>query len=161
MQTRSASKTAKEGAKRFPSVHKTACGGLFRIAVRFSLEAEPDPRQQSSNDTPVQPQPQAMGAARRDPRRGEIPVTCASAVRQLPPNAREVVSNRAISAKYGKCKYSTSCKALISEPMGIVSVQNPFTNRNMPYEQPFQSDGGRCGNGPYVCAIKTWRKGGM
>ena len=26
-------------------------------------------------DTPVQPQTQAMGAARRDPRRGEIPVT--------------------------------------------------------------------------------------
>ena len=37
----------------------------------------------------------AMGAARRDPRRGEIPVTCASTVRQLPPRAREVVSNRA------------------------------------------------------------------
>ena len=38
-----------------------------------------------------------MGAARRDPRRGEIPVTCASTVRQLPPRAREVVSNRASS----------------------------------------------------------------
>ena len=33
-----------------------------------------------SNDTPVQPQPQAVGAARRDPRRGEIPVTRARAV---------------------------------------------------------------------------------
>ena len=31
-------------------------------------------------DTPAQPQPQAMGAARRDPRRGEIPVTRICAV---------------------------------------------------------------------------------
>jgi len=28
-----ASKTAKEGAERCPSVHKAACGGLFRIAA--------------------------------------------------------------------------------------------------------------------------------
>ena len=34
-----------------------------------------------------------MGAARRDPRRGEIPVTCASTVRQLLPMPGEVVSN--------------------------------------------------------------------
>lgn len=26
--------------------------------------------------------------------------------------------------------------------MGIASVQNPFTDRNMPYEQPFQPDAG-------------------
>ena len=32
------------------------------------------------NDTPAQPQTQAMGAARRDPRRGEIPVICANTV---------------------------------------------------------------------------------
>ena len=36
-----------------------------------------------------------MGAARRDPRRGEIPVMCANTVRLLPPKAREVVSNSA------------------------------------------------------------------
>ena len=29
----SALKTAEEGAERYPSVHKTACGGLFRIAA--------------------------------------------------------------------------------------------------------------------------------
>ena len=34
-----------------------------------------------------------MGVARRDPRRGEIPVTCASTVRQLSPMPGEVVSN--------------------------------------------------------------------
>jgi len=28
-----ASKTAKKGAERYPSVHKAACGGLFRIAA--------------------------------------------------------------------------------------------------------------------------------
>ena len=28
-----ASKTAKKGAERYLSVHKTACGGLFRIAA--------------------------------------------------------------------------------------------------------------------------------
>lgn len=38
---------------------------------------------------------QAMVAARRDPRRDEIPVMCANTVRLLPPRAREVVSNRA------------------------------------------------------------------
>ena len=75
-----ASKTARQGAERYPSVHKTACGGLFRIAAGLRAEARPDPRQQSDNDTPAQPQPQAMGAARRDPRRGEIPVTRARAV---------------------------------------------------------------------------------
>lgn len=34
------------------------------------------------------------------------------------------------------------CGVLISEAMGIASVQNPFTDRNMPYEQPFQPDAG-------------------
>ena len=29
-----------------------------------------------------------------------------------------------------------------SSLMGIASVQNPFTDRNMPYEQPFQPDAG-------------------
>ena len=28
------------------------------------------------------------------------------------------------------------------DAMGIASVQNPFTDRNMPYEQPFQPDAG-------------------
>ena len=62
------------------------------------------------NGTPAQPQPQAMGAARRDPRRGEIPVTCASTVRQLPPRAREVVSNRTYNliSDYGGHLFSTS-----------------------------------------------------
>ena len=39
----------------------------------------------NANDTPVQPQPQAVGAARRDPRRGEIPVTRARAVQACRP----------------------------------------------------------------------------
>ena len=52
-----ASKTAKKGAERCPSVHKAACGGLFRIAAGF---IRPDPRQQSDNDTPVQPQPRVI-----------------------------------------------------------------------------------------------------
>ena len=34
------------------------------------------------------------------------------------------------------------CEVLISEAMGIASVQNPFTDRNMPYEQPFQPNTG-------------------
>lgn len=29
-----------------------------------------------------------------------------------------------------------------TKDMGIASVQNPFTDRNMPYEQPFQPDAG-------------------
>ena len=44
------------------------------------------------NGTPAQPQPQAMGAARRDPRRGESPMMCASAV-QVAALPGEVVSN--------------------------------------------------------------------
>ena len=35
VQTKSASKTANQGAERFPSVQKAACGGLFRIAAGF------------------------------------------------------------------------------------------------------------------------------
>ena len=35
VQTKPASKTAKQGAERFPSVQKAACGGLFRIAAGF------------------------------------------------------------------------------------------------------------------------------
>ena len=80
-----------------PSI-KQPVAGCFALRPDF-VEVRPDPRQQSNNDTPAQPQPQAMGAARRDPRRGEIPVTCASTVRQLPPKAREVVSNRAITSE--------------------------------------------------------------
>ena len=46
-----------------PSVHKTACGGLFRNdSVR-------------DNDTSAQSQPQARRAAGRDPRGGETPMT--------------------------------------------------------------------------------------
>ncbi|MCI2160319.1 MAG: hypothetical protein LKK39_00190 [Oscillospiraceae bacterium] len=45
--------------------HKTACGGLFRNETN------------SANATSVQPQTQAMGAARRDPGRGEIPMAFA------------------------------------------------------------------------------------
>ena len=44
------------------------------------------------NGTPVQPQSQAMGAARRDPRRGESPMMCASTVQVAAPPG-EVVSN--------------------------------------------------------------------
>ena len=35
VQTKSASKTANQGAERFPSVQKAACGGMFRIAAGF------------------------------------------------------------------------------------------------------------------------------
>ena len=35
VQTKSASKTANQGAERFPSVQKAACGRLFRIAAGF------------------------------------------------------------------------------------------------------------------------------
>ena len=47
------------------------------------------------NGTPAQPQPQTMGAARRDPRRGEIPGGRRQTPVRMPPMAREVVSNRA------------------------------------------------------------------
>ena len=50
VQTKSASKTANQGAERFPSVQKAACGGLFRIVSGFT---QSDPHQQSSNDTPA------------------------------------------------------------------------------------------------------------
>ena len=76
-----------------------------------------------------------MGAARRDPRRGEIPVMCASTV-QVAAQPGEVVSNTSAKERQHKCE------VLISEAMGIASVQNPFTDRNMPYEQPFQPDAG-------------------
>ena len=74
-------------------------------------------------------------AASRDPRRGETPVMCASTVQVAAPPG-EVVSNT--SAK----ERQHECEVLISEAMGIASVQNPFTDRNMPYEQPFQPDAG-------------------
>lgn len=48
----------------------------------------------------------------------------------------EVVSNTSAKERQHKCE------VLISEAMGIASVQNPFTDRNMPYEQPFQPDAG-------------------
>ena len=86
-------KDGKKGAERSHLSTKQLVVGCFALWPIFANRS--DPRQQSSNDTPAQPQSQAMGAARRDPRRGEIPVTRTSAVRQLPPTAREVVSNRA------------------------------------------------------------------
>ena len=52
------------------------------------------------------------------------------------PALGEVVSNTSAKERQHKCE------ALISEAMGIASVQNPFTARNMPYEQPFQPDAG-------------------
>ena len=47
------------------------------------------------------------------------------------PALGEVVSNTSAKERQHKC-----------EVMGIASVQNPFTDRNMPYEQPFQPDAG-------------------
>lgn len=40
--------------------------------------------------------------------------------------------------------YASGLTSFGSQPhdMGIASVQNPFTDRNMPYEQPFQPDAG-------------------
>ena len=52
------------------------------------------------------------------------------------PALGEVVSNTSAKERQHKCE------VLISEAMGIASVQNPFTDRNMPYEQPFQPDAG-------------------
>ena len=52
-------------------------------------------RKKTSSHTPAQPQSQAMGAARRDPRRGETPGVRRQPQCSLPPTAREVVSNRA------------------------------------------------------------------
>ena len=49
---------------------------------------------------------------------------------------QEIVSNTSAKERQHKCE------VLISEAMGIASVQNPFTDRNMPYEQPFQPDAG-------------------
>ena len=49
------------------------------------------------NDTPAQPQTHAMGAARRDPRGGEMPVKRRPPLFLFVALAREVVSNRAIS----------------------------------------------------------------
>ena len=49
------------------------------------------------NDTPAQPQTHAMGAARRDPRGGEIPVKRCPPLFLFVAPAREVVSNRAMS----------------------------------------------------------------
>ena len=74
-------------------------------------------------------------AASRDPRRGESPVMCASTV-QVAALPGEVVSNTSAKERQHKCE------VLISEAMGIASVQSPFTDRNMPYEQPFQPDAG-------------------
>lgn len=44
------------------------------------------------------------------------------------PALGEVVSNTSAKERQHKCE------VLISEAMGIASVQNPFTDRNMPYE---------------------------
>ena len=60
------------------------------------------------NDTPAQPQTHAMGAARRDPRGGEIPVKRCPPLFLFVAPAREVVSNRAMSIF-----------DLISEAMGV------------------------------------------
>ena len=53
-------------------IQRQTAGGSDLLCLRTEL------------DTPAQPQPQAMGAARRDPRRGEIPVTriCVVSVRR-------------------------------------------------------------------------------
>lgn len=42
----------------------------------------------------------------------------------------------------------TSVLLITTMIMGIASVQNPFTDRNMPYEQPFQPDAGDAGAVP-------------
>ena len=50
--------------------------------------------------TPVQPQLYAMGAARRDPRRGESPVTRSQARFPSLPSPGEVVSNTGSSKQF-------------------------------------------------------------
>ena len=49
----------------------------------------------TDHDTSAQPQSQTMGAARRDPRRGETAHDARQRRSSTPPTAREVVSNRA------------------------------------------------------------------
>ena len=90
--------------KRYGGCAKTTCSGK-RIAVNFTsaikdgqircpaVPIHPKTAVASCfamtpseyNDTPAQPQTQAMGAARREPRRGEIPVMCASTVPECRP----------------------------------------------------------------------------
>ena len=53
--------TANKGAQRSPSRPKTALASCLAMTLSAYY------------GTPAQPQPKAMGAARRDPRRGEIP----------------------------------------------------------------------------------------
>lgn len=77
-------KDGKKGAERSHLSTKQPVVGCFALWPIFANRS--DPRQQSSNDTPAQPQSQAMGAAQRDPRRGESPVTCASTVPDCRPN---------------------------------------------------------------------------
>lgn len=46
----------------------------------------------------------------------------------------------------------------LDEYMGIASVQNPFTDRNMPYEQPFQPDAGDAEAVPiFVILLCCWK----
>ena len=63
------------------------------LAGPFVHEADPGRSDSASVGTPAQPQPHAMGAARRDPRRGEIPVTRSQARFPFLPRPGEVVSN--------------------------------------------------------------------
>ena len=75
-----------------------------------------------------------MGAARRDPRRGLIPVTRARAVRQLPPMPGEVVSNT------GNKKTTT---VLMSEAMGVVLpviLANRLNQMDGPYFRDINSE---------------------
>lgn len=52
------------------------------------------------------------------------------------PALGEVVSNTSAKERQHKCE------VLISEAMGIASAQNPLTDWDMLYEQPFQPDTG-------------------
>ena len=72
---------------------------------------------------------------------------------EVPEKAQRAVAYGASASGAGFCAWGSSveyersrrqhkCGVLISEAMGIASVQNPFTDRNMPYEQPFQPDAG-------------------
>ena len=64
--------------------------------------------------TPAQPQSQAMGAARRDPRRGEIPVTHSQVRFLFLPLPGEVVSGiQAIICNYQISEGEPSCCATI------------------------------------------------
>ncbi len=72
--------------------------------------------------TPVQPQLQAMGAARRDPRRGESPVTRSQAWFPSLPVPGEVVSNTGKALLKSNSRREPPCCFAKSQIAGMLFV---------------------------------------